>query len=64
MSDLMPTAIDGPVRIYTDPQGWHIAFRSWRTLCATTNLSAAQRIIREYIERNPGVQVLGEWVIH
>lgn len=56
-----PTAGDGPVVLCIDPQGWHIAYHAWRTICATKDREAAQRCLDYHLESRPGVQVVGSW---
>lgn len=56
-----PTKNDGPVQLLVDNQNFYIAYHSWRTICATTDLSAAQRALAYHLKNAPGTQVVGSW---
>jgi hypothetical protein len=60
MTDQQPIA-NGPVYVFTDDQGWHVARDASRVLCATRDLNAAKLIVADHVDRNPGVEVVGSW---
>jgi hypothetical protein len=58
-----PNKNDGTIQLLTDNQGFYIAYHAWRTICATKDLNAAQRVLAYHLKHAPGTQVVGFWKI-